>query len=275
MAAGNFSVPGKEELIIGIPGKVQIYTPKKGTLRAGGRFENADLTNLFWIDAWDVNGDGIDEIIVNTDEGVQLLTQKERRLYLVNRREGLVIRRLGDQLFAQRMDDLDNGEGPIHSVYWNGEDWETGEVVNSSESLNLFAVVHFDTDAPVFIGPDHKLIRGEQAVSEETFGQSNTPNILEIDLPIFARALPHPQGSLLLKNIPVAAAILKRGNKYSNGGKVVLFSDSNPSNISPRFRGYLADLTLCDLDGDGTGEILLSQVDAGFFGGGAYILQYK
>jgi hypothetical protein len=274
MAPGRFTASGKPELAIGVPGKIQLYSLRKGGLRAGERMENADLTNLFWLDAWDVNGDGIDEVIVNTDEGVLLLAQNEKRLYRVHRREGLVIRRLGDQLFAQNISDLEEGKGPIYSVYWNGEDWEQGENLKHSDSMNLFAVVNIDPEAALFVGPDHKLSSGGQAVSKETFGQSNTPDLLDIDLPLFTRSISLPRGSLMLKNIPAGMGFLKK-NQYSNGGKVVLLSESYAPNYSPQFRGYIADVALYDLDGDGTGEIFLSQVDAGVFGGSAYILRYK
>lgn len=275
MAGGSFTNPDKRELAIGVPGKIQIYTPRQGTLKAGQRLEDPDLTMLFWLETSDLNGDGVDEIIVNTDEGVLVITQQQGTLRIVHRKTGILIRKINHQLIAQTMEGLESGESSINSVLWNGQDWIMGEPFANAESGNLFALVSVSEENAVSLTPDHKLAVDQETFSEEEFGQSNTPAILDLNLPLFVRSFSTPDRTFLLMNRSVGWGPLIK-EKYTNGGTLVLRPMGNePSLLSPQFRGYLADLCVYDLDEDGTAEILLSQVDSSLFGGGAYILQYK
>lgn len=270
MAGGSFTATGKRELAIASPGTIRIYAYRESALRAGESLQHPDLSALFWLEAWDVNGDGVDEILVDTDTGVVLLTQRDGRLQVAHRQQGLAIRRIGGRLFGQTL----SGPGTaVHPVRWNGKDWELGEAPAPLESMSLFSVVDAFSDPPLFIGPDHKLTHGHQPISEKTFGQSNTTELLQLEFPVFARSLASPQGALLLTNRPVGWPRLKK-DKYSNGGGVAIYAPSGSTVSSPLFRGYIADVSLCDLDGDGNGEILISQVDSGVFSGRAYILRY-
>ncbi len=275
MAGGSFTDPAKRELAIGVPGKIQIYTPRQGTLKAGQRLEDPDLTTLFWLETSDLNGDGSDEIIVNTDQGVLVITQQQGALRIVHRKTGILIRKINHQLIAQTMEGLESGESSIHSVLWNGQDWIMEEPLANSESGNLFALVSVSEENAISLTPDHKLAVGQQTLSEEEFGQSNTPSLMDLPYPLFLRSFSTPDGTFLLRNRSVGWVPLVK-EKYTNGGTLVLRPRGNePSLLSPQFRGYLADLCVYDLDGNGTAEILLSQVDSSLFGGGAYILQYK
>jgi len=270
MAGGSFTAAGKRELAIASPGTIRIYTYREGALRAGESLQHPDLSALFWLEAWDVNGDGVDEIIVDTDTGVALLTQRDGRLQLMHHQQGLAIRRIGGRLFGQT---LSGPSTAVHTVRWDGKDWGLGEALVHQGSMNLFSLVDAFSDPPLFIGPDHKLTHGHQSISKKTFGQSNTTKLLQLEFPVFARSLASTQGTLLLTNRPVGWPRLKK-DKYSNGGRVVIISPPATTVSSLLFRGYIADVSLYDLDGDGNGEILLSQVDSGVFSGRAYVLRY-
>ncbi len=270
MAGGSFSAAGKRELAIASPGTIQIYTYREGELRAGESLQHPDLTTLFWLEAWDVNGDGVDEIIVDTDTGVALLAQRDERLQLMHHQPGLAIRRIGDRLFGQT---LSGPSTAVHTVRWNGTDWELGEAPAPLESMSLFSLVDAFSDPPLFIAPDHKLTHDHQPISKKTFGQSNTTELLQLEFPVFARSIASRKGTLLLTNRPLGWPRLKKV-KYSNGGGVVIYAPSGGTVSSLLFRGYIADVSLYDLDGDGNGEILLSQVDSGVFSGSAYVLRY-
>jgi len=272
ITAGSFTGPGKRELAIATPGKIQIYSYRRGRLRGGEHLERGLFSSLYWIDAWDINGDGTDEIIADTDEGIALLAWRDERLVQVNLRRDLAIRRIGNRLFAQNLNDLQSEEDPIRSVRWNGRKWKLGEKLKDPVRSNLFAFARVTDPSPLFISEHYKLTDGNRVLLKDPVGQSNTAGVLGIDLPLLARSVPDKDGIFVIHNRtswPPFGRTL-----YNNGGTLLFVSQDGKSLPSPNFRGYLADLVLYDLDGDGRKEILTAQVASGI-AGGAYILRYQ
>ena len=273
MAAGSFMGEGNRALAVGTPGKIQIYTFRQGMLRVGQRLEDQDLSTLFWLEAWDLNGDGVDEIIVNTDEGVLVITQQQGALRIVHRRKGLFIRSIGSELYAQTLSGLQLGESPVHAVRWSNNDWQEGEELKGPGSENLFALVEASPESGLYLGADHHLMKAGIPVSDETCGQTDAPALIAVDYPLFARCIGASGGALCLKNRDTGWPQVGK-MKYTGGGSALFLPIEGKASLSPSFRGYLADIALDDLDGDGEGEILVLQVIKGI-SGGAYVLMYR
>ncbi|MEK6777298.1 MAG: hypothetical protein AABY87_10515 [bacterium] len=272
MAAGNFTGDSNRALAIGVPGKIQIYTLRQEMLRVSQRLEDQDLSTLFWLEAYDLNGDGVDEIIVNTDEGVLVITHQQGSLRIVHRRKGLFIRRTGSELYAQTLSGLQLGGGPVHAVRWNNNDWQEGEELKGPGSENLFALVEASSESGLYLSADHHLMKAETPVSSETCGQTDAPALIAVDYPLFARGIAVSGGALCLKNRDTGWPQVGK-MKYTGGGSALFLPIEGEASLSPSFRGYLADIALDDLDGDGEGEILVLQIIKGI-SGGAYVLMY-
>jgi len=273
MSAGHFTEQAKKELVIGLPGKVQVYSFHKGTLTSGPRLESGKLSSLFWLDAWDVNGDGIDEIIVDTGEGVFLLTYQGEELRIVKREKDLALRRVGSRLLGQKLSGLRGEEGPIREIRWGQSGWETGELLDLTGRANLFALVDLTSRPPVMIDSGHNLRKGDLLLSKKECGESNNPQLLDLPFPLFGRSFVFPEGYLLFHNKPEPWPHISRSG-YNNGGSACFISKREKALLSPSFRGYISDIVYDDFDGDGQGEVVISQVVKGL-GGGAFVLRYK
>ncbi len=272
MAAGHFTQTEQKEIIIGQPGKVQIYSLIRGKLSAGPLLENGAFSSIFWLDAWDVNGDGIDEILVDTQEGVYLLTYQNGEIRIVKREKGLALRRIGRQLLAQDLSSLEQGKGPIRNIHWSRSGWKSGGALAQADRSNLFSLVDPFAKPAVWIDTDHKLRRGDLLLSKEGCGESNSTRLLGLSFPIFGRSFAFSTDYLFFHNRPEPWPHISRSG-YNNGGNVVYLAEGKKPLSSPTFRGSISDIVFDDFNGDGEGSIIISQVVKGM-GGGAYLRSY-
>ncbi|NOY54110.1 MAG: hypothetical protein GXP58_10920 [Deltaproteobacteria bacterium] len=275
MATGSLTGLGKKELALSFPGEIRIYSysERKNRFRERKTLESEDLDTLFRIETYDVNGDGEDEVIGDTDRGVVLITVQGENPKIVEKQKGIVIRKIGDNLFSQKIADLTEGNPVIHPVSWNGRRWVEGGDIKIPDGADLFSLVSLSSAPPRFIDSDHRLTGAGKSARHSGYGRCNIARLLKIDFPVTGRSLTVPFGELLFSNTTGSTFKIGKVN-YPTGGKVIFLSKEAAPISSPPFLGYVADIALYDMDGDGTDEIFVSEISSGLTGTKTYILRY-
>ncbi len=276
MATGSLTAPKKKELVLAFPGEIRIYSysTRKNRFREQKNLENKELDTLFRLETYDLNKDGQDEIIGDTDRGVILITVQRDNLIIVQQQEGFVVRKIAGRLFAQEISNLRSGTPMIYPVSWNGREWIKNGGIRIPDGANLFSLISLSTSPPRFIGSDNRLSGRGDARIDPDYGRCNVAGLLDIDLPIVARSLTRPEGELLISNTTGGSFHIGKVN-YPTGGKVVFLHPEGALLSSPPFLGYVSDIALYDMDGDGTENILVSEISSGLLGTKSYILRYE
>jgi len=165
MTVGNFRGEAQPDLVLASDNRVNIYKLDVD-LRLLWTFKASRTHDVIWIDTFDVNGDGRDEILVttasglrsnttayySTEEGLQVIkpvdnegsvrsfiyTMEKDSFKPIWRGENLFIRVLDKKIVTQKFSSEEGFDGQLFPLEYNNGRFTTGQPMQIAKGLNIY-----------------------------------------------------------------------------------------------------------------------------------------
>lgn len=141
---GDIDGDRNAELLISTGRDIRLYM-SGGELSSRYEIKGAATEDHIWLDTFDINKDGKDEVIVSLIKDNTLLSKiyelKGEKFSLIF--EGnIFLRRIGDNLVAQAYDYAEGFKGSVYSVKWDNG-YKKGDDIELPNGVNIYDFIYF------------------------------------------------------------------------------------------------------------------------------------
>lgn len=293
MALGDIDGDGRQEIVLLDGGRLLVYRLESGQLVELYSYEFPRATDCLSVDAADVKGGGRAQIYVTALRNKQpasfVLELEGSRLVKTADDIEYYLRAVnypgqGPVLMGQKMDYHSAFKPGIYRMRWSGKALEPDELLSSDSRVNVYSILPVKREdrlvTVALLSDDYLHVfngKDEEWRSADYFGGSN------LFVETYPRSIPNeepmreylPQRLVGVDGGRYIAVVAHKGTvshwlaRYKNytSGEVKLLA-WNPQGlseawVSPVLDGYICDIAVGDIDGDGHAELVAAVVGSG------------
>jgi len=291
MAIGDLDGDGRNEVALIEERNLHIYRWEKIEFKLLKKIDGGKLDKYLAVDVGDIDKDGKAEIFVTNFQGDRLssfvVAYKEGDYRVVSKGLDWYLRVVdwgekGAVLLGQKMGYQQGFELPVFELGWDGKEYKK---ISKAELPKIFSIygfapfIHEGKTEYLFIDSDFrlKLLDGKGKLiwkSRDDYGSDNSFRVKPLvtgpgqrmeDADEFAfvnvRLIPLGNEIIIIRNISPIGQLLKR-TKYFSGGEIQVLTWTGATFVtswkSQEIPGYVADIQLKDIDGQGGKEIVVA-----------------
>jgi hypothetical protein len=146
ITTGDINGDGEHEIIICTNSKIRLYSlgvdlqPALG----GVTIEGSSLGEYLWVESFDYNGNGKDEVIVTTMRNKAIksyIYELQGTEFMVQYEDDVFMRKIGNRLIAQDYSAALGFEGSVFYIVWEGE-YKHGDALELPKGINIYDFIY-------------------------------------------------------------------------------------------------------------------------------------
>ncbi len=148
ITTGDINGDGKQEIVLSTGKDITVYTPGADLQPAlgGSQIKGSNFDDHLWIDTFDLNRNGKDEIIITSmkgDDVISYIYELSGTEFILLYKNNVFLRRIENRLIAQAYSSAKGFEGPVFDIVWEGE-YKKGNEVKLPRGVNIYDFIYID-----------------------------------------------------------------------------------------------------------------------------------